>query len=598
MREKKENFTLDWEDYTRCKEYLQRKNIYQRNDKCYRFFEGNQWGNDAPTGMPKPQLNILKPALTYQVAIVCRNPFAITFSNNQFNDPFLSTYTDLICGKLNGMVAKVWENNGMDLKQWQVVREAGIVGGAGIYSYWDKEKNSISVEIKRDTEILVADEQEEDIQRQKFIILPFRDLVSNVRREAKECGVLEEDIKNILPDDEDRNIAPMEGKNEIEYNDDGDGKVLCIMKFWKGKDGYCWMRKSTRNVVYHKAERLNFNRYPIDYLVWNRSVGSRRGKGAIFEWIPNQIEINCTLARNSIAVMQNAYPKLVYNEEFISNPESIADVGTAIGVMGNVEDVRKMVTYLQPQPISPDAMNLVNTLIEHTKSLIGRDVTSDVNPENASGKAILAVQDANAVPLSMQIAEVRDFIENVGRTWWDILVSSSVNGLEFTYEGSESIPKLDNMGNATIDEMGNPIMEEMKVQKVGIIPKELIDKMKVNVRCDISAQNSYSKYAVESSLDNLLASGLITLEEYAKVLPNDSVMPKKKLMEIVEKREELQAIIKEKEQYKALYSELASAIQTYKAEGDNILNGLYGSNASKIEGANEPIVENKGVPTT
>ena len=44
------------------------------------------------------------------------------------------------------------------------------------------------------------------------------------------------------------------------------------------------------------------------------------------------------------------------------------------------------------------------------------------------------------------------------------------------------------------------------------------------------------RYAVEQSLENCLANGWITFEEYVEALPADSAAPKGKLTEILQKR--------------------------------------------------------------
>ena len=65
-----------------------------------------------------------------------------------------------------------------------------------------------------------------------------------------------------------------------------------------------------------------------------------------------------------------------------------------------------------------------------------------------------------------------------------------------------------------------------EVQAVEIIPYEAMQRLKVHVNVDVSPSDAYSKYAVEQSLENCLASGWITFEEYVEALPADSGGPK------------------------------------------------------------------------
>ena len=162
----KEFITEDWELYERSKTYLESKGFYNRIEKAYRFVGGEQWDKNAPEGLPQPQLNILKPMTDYKVATVLRNGISLHFSNAEFKNQEVGMFTDMMCDKLNNFVAKVWEDNSMDTKMWDVAKDACVSGGVAIYSYLDEEGN-IKTEQKDNVEILVADEQQKDIQKQR-----------------------------------------------------------------------------------------------------------------------------------------------------------------------------------------------------------------------------------------------------------------------------------------------------------------------------------------------------------------------------------------------------------------------------------------------
>ena len=70
-----------------------------------------------------------------------------------------------------------------------------------------------------------------------------------------------------------------------------------------------------------------------------------------------------------------------------------------------VEDVRNVISSLPPAQMSPDVKQLQDDLIQVTRDLAGAgDVaTGDVNPEDASGRAILAVQRASQNNMSEQV---------------------------------------------------------------------------------------------------------------------------------------------------------------------------------------------------
>ncbi len=238
--------------------------------------------------------------------------------------------------------------------------------------------------------------------------------------------------------------------------------------------------------------------------------------------IPNQIEINKTATRRALAVKMVAFPKLVANTKYISNTKALSKVGTTIEVNEfNADDVSKVVNYLRPVPISSDAYNLQKELQEETQNLAGASdtATGNVDPTQAAGKAILAVQQASQQPINEQIEAYKDFIEDIARIWFEMLKANSVNGLTLIDE------KKDYASNITLEE---PYV---------ISYKELKD-YDFDIKIDITPKSPFDKYAMEVSLENLLKSGQITFEEYVKALPEDATMPKSKLKEILKDREE------------------------------------------------------------
>lgn len=61
--------------------------------------------------------------------------------------------------------------------------------------------------------------------------------------------------------------------------------------------------------------------------------------------------------------------------------------------------------------------------------------------------------------------------------------------------------------------------------------------MKINVRIDVSPTAPFDKLAQEQSVENLLAAGHITFEEYVELLSEGSAMPKQKLLDLLAERQ-------------------------------------------------------------
>ena len=204
-----------------------------------------------------------------------------------------------------------------------------------------------------------------------------------------------------------------------------------------------------------------------------------------------------------------AFARPVYSSTAISNAEDIDTVGAPLEVRGPVQRVQDAFAYIAPSPMSSDAKNLQDELINMTRDLAGAGdaALGNINPERASGAAIIAVRDQQAIPLNEQVAMFRQFVEDIALIWYEMWTVYHPDGLEVSIDGVSQV-----------------------------IPAEELREMKVGVRVDVSPRNPFSKYAQEQSLQNLFTAGAISFEEFVEALDDDSSTPKAKLQEIVKRR--------------------------------------------------------------
>lgn len=229
--------------------------------------------------------------------------------------------------------------------------------------------------------------------------------------------------------------------------------------------------------------------------------------------------------RSALVVKQTAYPQKIANLDKIQNPDAMNQVGGIIKTKNGqtVEDVHKIFGYVPPAQMSSDVEKLRNELVNLTRELAGAGdiATGNVSPEDASGKAILAVQQASQQPLVEQLSEVKAFIEDLGRIWLDHIIVYS----------EESI---------TLEEdVTDPNTGEEYTQLVQI-PKSVLEELQASVKVDITPKGAYDRFAQEQSIQNLFTEGYFNsqklgeLKIYTKLLEDDSVMPKAKLEEAIE----------------------------------------------------------------
>lgn len=520
---KEEDMTTVWQEYERGKDYNYQQQLYEKSRKNYDFYLGKQWGNTKLEGMQPITLNIIKSIVKYKVGVVKTNSYQIYFNSDTYENEEQRKNLQDICDMLNRYANRLWEKNKVNKIVRDCVDDACIDNEGIVYFYADPDENSNNIlceQVDR-TNIYYGNENDDDIQSQPYIIISFRRTVEEVKKEAKANNIDKNEIELIK---EDQDIEEQSG-SELRTTEIVP-MCLVLLKLYK-KDGKIWAKKCTKLATVMKDTCLDISLYPVAHILWERVKGSARGQGEVEHLIPNQIEINKTATRRALVVKMTAFPKLVANVKYIKNPKALNKVGTTIELNEmNADDVSKVVNYLKPTAISADAYNLQKELEEDTQNLAGAGdtVTGNVDPTQASGKAILAVQQASQQPINQQVENYKDFIEDIARIWFEMLKANSVKGITLISE------KKDYKNNTTIEEIHKLSYKELK-------------ESDLYIKIDITPKSAFDKYAMEMSLENLLGSGHITFEEYVKALPEDATMPKAKLKEILKEREEKDNII-------------------------------------------------------
>lgn len=584
MKEKDEHLTKIWKEYSQIKDYLANKGYFEQLERNYNFFKGDQW-KDAEVGDdPMPVDNIISSICNYKIGIVNQNNMSIVYSSENFSDEDLKEieYTDTdgvvrktsfrkiadeAIKKLNKGSNKFLEVNNLETDMWDYNEENCISGIVNMYIYKDEEDIE-RAEMVYGNNIFFSDENDPEIQNQEFILITFRRPVEQVKKEAKANGLNDEQLSQIVADnDYDEQI----GNKEEVQNDNG--KCLCILKLYKKQikekkyekkvmtDEFgteqeievevgeetktkVFMSKSTKNIVYVPETNLGISLYPVAKMTWIKEKNSARGRGEPQDKISNQIEINKTLARRDIAIQLSAYPKLAYNIEAVTNPKTLSKVGVGIEIKGKtVQDVKNAVDYLRPVQVSPDAKQFCDELSQKTKdnSSASDAALGTINPETASGRSIIAVKDASTVPINIHVTRYKKFFEDIARILFDFWQNTDTNGKKITW-------------TETDEETGET------VAKMEVIPYELMQKLKVSVKVNISQTDPYSIYAQEQMWDNLFINQKIDFEEWVSGLSDNSKYNKAKLEEVLRKRKEkeqqLLQIEKEMQEQQLLFQQM------------------------------------------
>jgi hypothetical protein len=536
-----------WTLYEQGRDYCRMIGMFTDTDKNYRMYNGNQWEGLITKGIEPIQENFIKPIVKYKVGNLNSNLWTINFSSENYeNEAFRDTAVKT-CEMLNTRARKIWEKDNLDYKLRRITKDSAINDEGIIYVTYDEEEQIPINEIISKNDIFFGNENDSNIQNQPYIIIKRRMAVYNVHQLALKHGVSEDKLELIIGDNDNFEESGEAAKYEK------DNMCTVVTKMYK-ENGTVHFEIATKYCEIKKDADSGLTLYPVAHMVWEEKEGSARGEGEVRGLIANQIEVNKILMRSALVVKMTAYQTKVVNKDKISNYGDINKVGATLFTKNGmtVDDVNKIAGYIPPAQMSPDVEKLRNELIKTTRELAGAGeiATGQVNPETASGKAILAVQQASQQPLVEQLSALKAFIEDLGRIWLDHIRTYSPEGI-------------------TLEDVKNdPQTGEEYVELIQVEPTTL-QELQASVKVDITPKGAFDKYAQELTLENMLKAGMFNvqklpeLEIYVKLLDPDSTAPKQKLEEAIKMmKEEQQKIAMIKAQADLMKQEAMSFINS------------------------------------
>lgn len=532
-----------WERYKKGIDYIQKKNLISNTNKNWNFYAGRQWEGVQSGGEELPFLNFIKPTIKHKVSTVSQNNMVANYSDAEGREELAPIYE-----RLNTRFSAEWERSNMDMELWATMKDAAVTGD-GIQYYGTE--NVADMQRLPCTTVLYGDESNPKIQEQPYIIIVQRLAVDVVRNIAKENGLTAEEISQIVPDQlETENMIG--NRDEVEEDSTAPtSKVTCIIHMEK-KNGIVHVTKCTKTVIYEPERAVTvtgadgstvrgLTLYPLAKMSWEDFPNDARGLSEVRQLIPNQLEINKTLARRSQIIKLTAYPRIAYDENTITNPEDLEKVGTPIAVSsGGVQSINQAISYLSPAQSNSDPKNYADDLLSLTQELSGSGETAmgNINPNRVAASAIIAIRDQAALPLNEQVAKMKTFVEDLAKLWIEMWLVYEPNGFEVTQS------EVDPLTGETIE----------SVQR---ITKEDLDNIKPNIRIDTSQDNPWTKEAEQNWLDSVLDKQHITFEEYINASPEHGIVPKNKMLEILETRKQQQELMAQQQEQMAMDSAMA-----------------------------------------
>lgn len=589
--------------YSRYKkgiEYIDSKNLVRRSNMCWNFFVGKQWEGIESGDEQLPFFNFIHPNILRKVTTIYTNRMSVNYSDVDGRTEVDGIQLAPIYNKLSEMFSAKWEKANMDVNMRLMLKAAAITGDG--YLYYGTA-NVEDVQLIDNTNILLGDESEPRIQRQPYIMIPQRVSVAEAKRMARENGLSEEEVALITPDNDTNHlIGNTEEVKEANSNDTR--KVTVVTHFEKktvpvtgmmetedgemivaeiGEEEVVHVCKFTKNVIIEEEHAVRrtpsmveanngkqgraLKLYPIVKLSWENYPNDARGVSQVEGLIPNQIEINKTLARRSMVTKLSAYPRTVYDESALTNPEALDSVGTPLAIAsGGVGSINQLIGYLEPAQISHEPKQLTDDLLEITQELSGSGDTTmgNIDLQRVAASAVVAVNEKAESMHDEVVANLEMATEDQAMLWVEIWQVYSPDGLTVVSTRPVQKPVLDAMGNVVIDPMtGQPQMTTEEEDYTIEISKEQLDLLKPTTRIDVSKDNSFTREAQQQFLDSILdPNDKITLEEYTKLCTSTSPVPKAGLTKVFEERKQQMAMMtQEQEQDPTAY-----AMQAWESE--------------------------------
>lgn len=526
----------EYEDGKVYKSSITDKGLYEQVKQNENFYNGNQWeGVNAPN-LDKPVFNILKRVVSYFDAMMVSDDIAVSAEFFQATDE-----TKLISDILGSSIDEVLENSKLRVMFRDSVRDCVVDGDSAIYFRFNDEietgqivKGAIEAELIDNTNVYFGNPYSRNVQKQPYIIVSQRLFINQVKDMARENGISEDIIDEI------------QASNESQYqNDEKESKLVTVLtKFWK-EDGYVHEIKCTEKCIIEEESIKSYTLYPIAYWSWEQTKNSYHGVSPITALIPNQIFINKLFAMCMLFVTNMGFPKVMYDSARLKAVTN--DFTSAMGVSGLTDNrgiADSIIQSTKPIDFSNQIIALIETVIQYTKELMGASdaALGDIKPDNTS--AIIAVQEASAIPLQIQRLQYFQFVEDCIRIVIDLMAN---------FYGTRVVKVQNEMGDDMFTEFDFTTLQE--------------STYRLNI--DIGTSAYWNELTQIQTLNNLFSQQVIDAIDLVEGMPSKYFKGKDKIL----------AKLKERVQQQELQAQTQSMMLTQ----DDVMSGLSPEQQSFVQ---------------
>lgn len=534
------DYVKEWELYEAGKKYNNRlkcinnTNYYDLTEALIDFINGNQWRNLEVTGMRKPVFNIMAKALRFWVASITANNTKIDLEPLEYSQTQQTDEMN-VADFASSEIANLFEKFKMDNRIREALFKAGTIGDTAAHLYFDPTKKpyggafhdvegEICFELVNGTNVFFGNANNSNVESQPYIIISGRDLVENLKKEAMRYQQESE-----IEEDKER------GSQEIEVEADGYGKATYIIVYRRVTEEVpitdefgqpmlddmgqpqtqertsIKVTKCVQNAYIYKDVDTGLSHYPVAWLPWDRQESQYHGKPPLAEVMETQIFINLMFAMIMFHLSMTAFPKAVYDADKITSWTNKIAEAIPVRDLNPGDNIRNIAGYLEPGQMSTQIVQVIQLAYDMTKDMLGVNeaVMGEINPEMASGKAILATIQQGVVPLENTKANMYEWIEDIGIILLDMMG---------TYYGLRPI-----------------VVEKDGERNVQMFDFNNLKNIWLNVRVDVGTTNVWSDQARKQTLDNLFVQGKIDLIQYLERLDDTDIPNRQGLIDDIKR---------------------------------------------------------------
>lgn len=504
-------------------QFNQRIKLYDKVKVNEDFFIGNQWEGVQSNGLPTPTYNMFKRVINFQVSTITSDNMAIQVTGMPSTSGYTMKQLDRICEVINHQIAAIMERNKIVAKNREFLRNAAVCGDGCMHFYFDptvengqQVKGEIKAEVLDNLRVMFGNPNCREVQRQPYIIIARRELVEDVKwriEDLKDMGKEDKETYTKVQNPDD--IQPDSEKFQNEYDSYTDDKVTVLTYYFKNRDtNTIWAIECTEKQIIREAYDTEMSLYPLIWINWDYVRDCYHGQAMVTGLLANQKFINKMFALVGISLLTTAFPKYVYDRTKIKNWSG--DVGSAIGVSGNVNDVAKVI---EGASVSPQIAQFIEMSFDKTHSLLGAsDVAmGDSRPDNTS--AIIALQRAANTPMELTKQQDYQCMEDAARIWIDMMA---------VYYGTRMVEVAMDMDKPGEQPLGMELPTQVFLEPFDFIR---LKEIQLSIKQDVGASSYWSEMANVQTLENLMMNNRIDTVDFLERLPSGYLVKKQELID-------------------------------------------------------------------